>query len=141
MPGSTNTVADSESRKFVKQDTEWMLNPSSLKVAIDILGLQPNSYLFASQLNHQFSQYCSYWPDPGALYLDAFSISWSCYNVLLLYPLQLYPESSTKHLTGKINWNYGSARLANTVLVPNNDISASQATSALVLNHRLMWSN
>ena len=33
LPGSTNTVADSESRNFVNQDTEWMLNPSSLKVA------------------------------------------------------------------------------------------------------------
>ena len=80
LPGSTNTVADSESRSFVKQDTEWMLNPSSLKFALDILGFQPNIDLFASRLNHQLSQNCSYRPDPEALYIDACSISWSCHN-------------------------------------------------------------
>ena len=36
----------------------------------------PEMDLFASRLNKQFTKYCSYRPDPEAMYIDASSISW-----------------------------------------------------------------
>ena len=39
------------------KDTEWMLNPSSLKVSLGILSFQPDIDIFVSWRNHQFPQY------------------------------------------------------------------------------------
>ena len=36
----------------------------------------PEVDLFASRLNKQFTKYCSCRPDPEAMYIDAFSVSW-----------------------------------------------------------------
>ncbi|XP_028393196.1 uncharacterized protein LOC114517607 [Dendronephthya gigantea] len=76
LPGSTNVVADKESRKIYREG-EWMLNPSYLQTALNLLKFQPEIDLFASRLNKQFTKYCSYKPDPEATYIDAFSIPWN----------------------------------------------------------------
>ncbi len=77
LPGSTNVVADMESRKCHSQHTEWMLNSTFLEDALKQLKFKPEVDLFASRLNKQFDSYCSFRPDPEALFIDAFSISWS----------------------------------------------------------------
>ena len=77
LPGSANVVADKESRTFTHQDTEWMLNPETLKKALATLCFEPRIDLFASRINNQCEKYCSYRPDPGAICIDAFSIPWT----------------------------------------------------------------
>ena len=77
LPGSANVDADYASRNFSNIDTEWMLNTSILTKAIKTLQFQPEIDLFASRLNKKFEKYCAFHPDPDAIVIDAFSISWS----------------------------------------------------------------
>jgi hypothetical protein len=58
-----------------------MLNPKDLASALEQLQFQPEIDLFASRLNNQFKNYCSYRPDPEASHIDAFSISWEKLNL------------------------------------------------------------
>ena len=81
IPGSLNFVADFESRHIAKA-SEWMLNKNKLNDALQTLNFVPEIDLFASRINHQFLKYVSYRPDPKAIDIDAFSITWSslkCY--------------------------------------------------------------
>ena len=77
IPGSLNVRADRESKHFHSQDTEWMINPTLLRNALDTLDFKPEIDLFASRLNGQFPIYCSFWPDPEASFIDASTISWT----------------------------------------------------------------
>ena len=77
IPGSSNVRADNESRHFLSQDREWMLNPCLLGRALDTLKFRPKIDLFASRLDRQFSTYCLLRPDPEAFSVDAFTISWT----------------------------------------------------------------
>lgn len=77
IPGSSNVIADRESRQFHSEDAEWTIDPKVLNKALDALNFKPKIDLFASRLNKQFSTYCSFRPDPDASFIDAFSISWS----------------------------------------------------------------
>ena len=77
IPGKLNVVADKESRQFFKQDAEWMLNKDVLNKALLRLDFCPDIDLFASRLNRQFVKYCSLRPDPNAMIIDAFTVSWS----------------------------------------------------------------
>ena len=81
IPGKENTAADRESRK-INLDAEWKLDGVVLKEALAHLQVNPTIDLFASRLNKQFANYVAYRPDPEALAVDAFSISWKehiCY--------------------------------------------------------------
>ena len=75
IPGKENTAADEESRK-INLDTEWKLNSEFLQEALEKLKDEPLVDLFASRLNKQMKQYVSFRPDPEALAVDAFSLSW-----------------------------------------------------------------
>ncbi|XP_044179907.1 uncharacterized protein LOC114968520 [Acropora millepora] len=77
IPGSSNVIADGESRHFHSQDTEWMLNSELLTRALRSLNFQPEIDLFASRLNKQLPVFCSFRPDPEASFINAFTISWS----------------------------------------------------------------
>ena len=76
IPGPQNITADYESRNF-NMDIEWMLNPKILTQALQGISFSPTIDMFASRLNKQFPQYVSYRPDPFALHIDAFTISWA----------------------------------------------------------------
>lgn len=74
IPGSTNVIADSLSRKY-PSDHEWKLNPLIFQKMCQLF--PPFSIdLFASKLNFQLPRYASWKPDPQATIIDAFSISW-----------------------------------------------------------------
>ena len=77
IPGFLNVRADRESRHFHSQDTEWMINPTPLRNALDTLDFKPEIDLFASRVNRQFPIYCSFRPDPDGSCIDAFIISWT----------------------------------------------------------------
>lgn len=87
VPGKENLEADFESRNF-NDDTEWMLDKHIFKNIVHELG-NVKIDLFASRLNHQLSDYVSWRPDPEALYVDAFSFSWSETECYLFPPFSL----------------------------------------------------
>ena len=64
---------------------EWKLNEDIFRELCEIFGV-PNIYLFASRLNKQVSHFCSWQPDPDAEHFDAFSISWSQFDLAYIFP-------------------------------------------------------
>ena len=88
-----------------------MLKPSVLHDALCTLGFKPDIDLFASRLNKQFANYCSYKPDPGAFHIDTFSISWSSENFYCFPPfscilqvLQKIIQEKAKGILIVSNW-------------------------------------
>ena len=75
MPGSKNVEADHESRVF-HDNTEWALSPAVFQRLCEILFI-PQVDLFASRLNHKVPSYVAWRPDPKAVTIDAFAISWT----------------------------------------------------------------
>jgi hypothetical protein len=75
IPGVLNGEADRLSR--AKVDTsDWMLDKmvfSQLNLRLGPLQID----LFASRINHQLPQYAAWRPDPNAVFIDAFTQSWS----------------------------------------------------------------
>jgi hypothetical protein len=74
LPGKDNIEADTASRHF-NENIEWMLNNDNFKVIERSWG-PFDIDLFASRLNGQLPCYASWKPDPGASFVDAFSVSW-----------------------------------------------------------------
>lgn len=94
IAGKLNVDADFKSRSFSDKH-EWMLNRN---VFTEILTEFPelNMDLFASRLTSQLTQYCSWQPDPGSAFVDAFSIDWSKFNFYAFPPFSLIPRCLQK---------------------------------------------
>jgi hypothetical protein len=73
IPGISNTLADTESRRPLTSG-DWMLSPQSFKSITSIWVVQVD--LFASHWNRQLPQFVSWLPQPQAWRVDAFSLSW-----------------------------------------------------------------
>ena len=86
--GTANSEADQQSRVF-NTSTEWTLNKSIFSAAISCLGVSPNIDLFASRLNFQIQPYVSLHPDPGAIAINAFHMSWTPYLSYVFPPFCL----------------------------------------------------
>jgi hypothetical protein len=87
LPGALNTDADFMSRVFHDQ-TEWKLDPSVFVELTELLG-KPTIDLFASRLNFQLKPYVAWMPDPEAIAIDAFTISWSDHTFYAFPPFRL----------------------------------------------------
>ena len=87
IPGIHNTLADTASRKF-HDSAEWMI-PDDIFGLITAQFGKPDIDLFASRLNHKVASYVSWKPDPGATYIDAFSLPWSGKFIYLFPPFSL----------------------------------------------------
>ena len=88
IPGRNNNTADCMSRKF-NENKEWKLSPVIFRKITKTLDFSPNVDLFASHLNYQISEFVSWLPDPGAMAIDAFSISWQQYLIYAFPPFSL----------------------------------------------------
>ena len=77
VPGVDNIIADFESRNIRNIDSEYKLNTSLLKEALNLLQVFPNIDLFASRTNRQFTPFFSYRPDPESIGVDSFSVNWN----------------------------------------------------------------
>lgn len=90
IAGKLNTSADNKSQNFSDKH-EWSLSKEYFQ---EILSVYPelNIDLFASRLNNQLDVYCSWKPDPGCTYVDAFSIDWSNFNFFAFPPFSLIPR-------------------------------------------------
>ena len=95
IPGKLNTVADKESRSN-HIDTEWMLQAKFLNLALEHLCFKPEIDLFATNINAQFGKYAAFRPDPGAMYIDAFSIEWFDLKFCAFPPISVIPRVLAK---------------------------------------------
>lgn len=84
IAGSENVQADEASRKFNDQ-LEWKLNETIFQNICKRWG-RLDIDLFASRLNAQLPNYCSWKPDPGCSYVDAFTINWNTVGNVYLFP-------------------------------------------------------
>ncbi len=87
VPGKQNVVADRESRTR-NLDIEWRLKDKWFKYITEQLGT-PEIDLFASRINKQLPKYVSWKPDPFAIAIDAFSMSWSNAYLYIFPPFSL----------------------------------------------------
>ena len=94
LAGKLNVRADAQSRNFSDKH-EWSLN---ISVFEDILSQYPelNIDLFATRLNHKLPKYCSWKPDPGCSYIDAFSVNWGTYKFYAFPPFSIIPRCLQK---------------------------------------------
>ena len=76
ISGKLKTVADKESRSHYV-GTDWILQSNFLNLAIEHLRFKPEIDLFVTNINTQFGKYATFRLEPGAMYIDAFSIDWS----------------------------------------------------------------
>ena len=75
LPGRDNIEADWESR-HQRDSSDWQLLPLVFRTLNNQLG--PFSIdLFACRTNAQLEHYYSWKPDPAAIAVDAFSVSWA----------------------------------------------------------------
>lgn len=84
LPGVENVLADRASRVF-DENTEWQLERFVYEQLVVIFG-EFDIDLFASRLNRQCDNYCSWKPDPKAKVIDAFSCSWNIYSNPYIFP-------------------------------------------------------
>lgn len=84
IPGIENVEADSASRNL-NERTEWSLNQAVFDILNEEFG-PLDIDLFASRLNKKLPIYVSWQPDPYAMYIDAFSLNWSEFNSMFLFP-------------------------------------------------------
>ena len=88
LPGQSNVLADLLSRRGQVVGTEWSLH---LQVARSLLRVWGNPLidLFATSLNVKLPLYCSFVPDPQAVFEDAFRHPWDDLDVYAFPPIPL----------------------------------------------------
>ena len=107
IPGVENTVADYESRHFNDRG-EWSLDSQVFQKIEAIFG-KLEIDLFASRINTKCSKYVAWRRDPQAVFIDAFSRSWTD-----LYSYIFPPFSLIDRVLQKIRMEEASA----VVIVP-----------------------
>ena len=88
IPWVDNIEADQQSR-LSNTSTEWSLNKHVFQDAICRLGVTPDIDLFASRINYQLKPYVSFHPDPGAIAVNAFHMSWKHFQAYIFPPFCL----------------------------------------------------
>ena len=76
IPGKQNTIAGIIYRSL-NENTEWQLSPTVFTKIVRTFDLEPEIDLFPSYLNFQVEKYISWFPDPKASIIDAFSVEWT----------------------------------------------------------------
>ena len=88
ISSDNNTIADQESRKLPPLETEWSLSGAAFHTIITTISA-PEIDLFASYANFKCEKYVSWKRDPGAVMIDAFTISWKNLNFYAFPPFSL----------------------------------------------------
>ena len=94
IPGKENLVADSLSREF-SSNLEWSVDIDIFN-QITNMTFVPDIDLFASRLNAKTDCFVSWHPEPGAMAVDAFSISWANLKCYAFPPLSLLTQVLAK---------------------------------------------
>ena len=86
IPGVVNTEADQASRLVINPYIELMINPSVFQRICHTFQAKPQIDLFASGSNNRLQCYASWRPDPNASFVDAFTIDWTSFNRVYIFP-------------------------------------------------------
>lgn len=100
IPGIDNT-ADFYSRNF-SDSTEWKLKESIFNRICQHFFL-PDVDLFASRLNKQVDCFVSWFPEPGSIHSDAFTLNWGKFHPYLFPPFNLIGKVINKILQDQVN--------------------------------------
>ena len=85
IPGKLNVEADKLSR-IKETSMEWKLHEDIFNKLINKFGFTPNIDLFATRINTQLQDYVSFQPDPGAKYVNAFTLDWGKFGKIYCFP-------------------------------------------------------
>ena len=104
LPGIDNEIADYESRKVEKLDSEWMLRKDIFNDLCGLFGT-PDIDMFATRLNCQIDKYVAWKPDPFAHGIDAFHQQWTDKLIYAFPPFSMIPKiiQLILHRRGAIN--------------------------------------
>ena len=91
IPGVENVKADRQSR-LSNTSAEWSPNKNIFQDAIKKLGVILDIELFASRINCQIKPYVSFHPDPGAIAVNAFHMSWKQFQAYIFPTFCLIPR-------------------------------------------------
>ena len=83
ITGTINIEADKQSR-VLEDATEWKLNPGLFHKIVEKFG-KPDIHLFATRINKQLDRYVSWHPEPEAMAINAFSLTWNN-NYFYMFP-------------------------------------------------------
>ena len=73
-----------------------MLQSKFFNLALEYLCFKPEIDLFATNINPRFGKYATFKPDPGAMYIDPFSINWSDFKFYAFPPISVIPRVLSK---------------------------------------------
>ena len=73
-----------------------MIQSKVLNLELEHLNFKPEIDLFATNINTQFGKYAAFRLDPGAMYIDAFSIDWSDLKLYAFPPISVIPRVLSK---------------------------------------------
>lgn len=90
-----NSIADAESRR-TDPETEWSLSEEVFHRIARTLG-PFDVDLFASSINYKCEAYVSWFPDPGSIAVDAFTLAWEKTKFLCFSSLHLVATSAEKN--------------------------------------------
>ncbi|KYN29361.1 hypothetical protein ALC57_01197 [Trachymyrmex cornetzi] len=90
IPSLQNNIADAESR-IADPDTEWSLSDKAFRRVWEAFG-PFDVNLFASLNNNKCEAYVSWFPDPGSIAIDAFTLSWNNLKFYAFPPFILLPR-------------------------------------------------
>ena len=91
IPEKENTLADAESRKS-RKETQWTLDRGIFHEAVTKIHVEHQIDLFASRLSYQLRPFVAYQPDPKAMTINTFSISWKPYVFYAFPPFSFIPK-------------------------------------------------
>ena len=83
------------------ENTGWQFPPTVLNKIVRTFDFEPEIDLFALYLNYQVENYISWFPDPNASIIDAFSIYWTNKNNYAFPPFSLIGTTLAKYETTK----------------------------------------
>ena len=101
IPGTENVVADFYSRNF-SDSTEWTLKQDIFE-RLCRQYFVPDIDLFASRMNNQLDTFATWFPEPDAEFVNAFSQSWDEFEPYLFPPFNLVGRVLNKLVQDKVD--------------------------------------
>lgn len=99
IQSSDNCEADAESRRLLS-NTEWSLSQYAFQKVVKTFG-SPSIDLFATRLNNKCPRFVSWFPDPEAQQVDAFTLNWSSEFFYAFPPFSIVSRALHKIITDK----------------------------------------
>ena len=122
IPGTANIEADKQSR-ILKDASEWKLYPAVFQNIVEKFG-KPDIDLFATRINKLLDGYVSWHPEPKAMAINFFSLTWSNNYFYMFRPFGRVGRVLAKIHRDETNtqrrdkYSDSCTRLVNPILVP-----------------------